>query len=77
MHVYVLPRKITYLLPHRESDRIPSFVQKYVQYTQRDMDCQNILTNTTIGKCRHSSRSITMFAIETNGELISRLEYHL
>ena len=28
------------------------------------------------GKCRHSSRSITKFTIETNGKLISRLEYH-
>ena len=56
MHVHVLPKEITYRLPHRESDRIPSFVRTYVQYTQRDSTCQNTLTNSTIGKCHHSSK---------------------
>ena len=52
MHVHVLPKEITYRLPHRESDRISSFVRTYVQYTQS----QNTLTNSTIGKCHHSSK---------------------
>ena len=56
MHVHVLPKEITYRLPHRESDRISSFVRTYVQYTQRDSTCQNTLTNSTIGKCHHSSK---------------------
>ena len=77
MHVYVWPKETTYWIPHRESDRIPSFVHSYVQYTQRDKNCQNILTNSTLGKCRNSLRSTTIFTIETNGEVLSRLEYHL
>ena len=43
MHLYVLPKEITYWIPHRESDCIPSFVHTYVQYTQRDKNFQTCL----------------------------------
>ena len=77
MHVHVLPKEITYRLPHRESDRIFPLLFALMFNIHKEIRLVKTpspiapLVNVTIRQ-----RSLAICTVGTNGKLLSRLEYH-